>query len=177
MPPKGGFKKNYKGKRQNPGRNSGVLPFVITPPLDPPTISIDRVLKKTIVIQSQVSSDEAVNLSNVQLVSAINLQCFNGSSPTFNYLIRGISVWGEASSTLTLQLTESSTQRTTTDTGAFAQRARLGFHFPPISQKVRASADASATMFALQIVQSGTGGSGTTVTAHYHITIWLGSVA
>jgi hypothetical protein len=128
---------------------SGLRPYKVIPPVDPPTIELTKPTTCEIQMEGNLI-DGKETLSNVDVVSSIWTQRFGGLTTAFSYQIKRIQAWGPSAVDGQLTLTETKSFVKSTDSGTFVNRPRVGIGYPAAAQIVRSSSDATEPIFKLE---------------------------
>lgn len=155
--------------RRRAAVSTSILPLTCTPPVDPPSVAIDRVHIQTITDTHDVTKDVTSTHNNISLVGRIRLQAFSGATVDFHYQVIMVACWAAGQDQCTLALQDNASRRLWEDSGSFSQRARVGYRFDPPGQMVRSSDDASADIYNLLCNKT------TQVESHVKVRFWSGS--
>lgn len=137
-----------RARRAKPRRNGDLnssIPYAASfVPSDPPTVKPN--LRRSLIVVGRGTTDTTtgalvVDESDVKL--AINGQVFGVASAIsaaqYNYQVIKVNAWGGADDSTAITLTDIVSGISSTDSGAFTLRPKVGIHYPPASRKLRGS--------------------------------------
>lgn len=156
-------------ERRNGNRDSSIPYAAKFVPADPPTIKPN--LRRTIVIVGRGTTDTTTGvfpLDEVALRLSINAQLFGVTATTapadYNYQVIKVLAWGGADDSTAITLTDESSGISSTDSGAYTLRPRVGIHYPPPSRIIRSSSSNSVIARVISKISE-------EIAIEYHVTI------
>jgi hypothetical protein len=115
-------------------RESRPIPYIQTPPTDPPSIRKNRPVDLSLKWKPTASEGTDV-LTQANVQAALKDYGYDSSNQQFFYTVNYVYAWADSSlDAVTLSLYDVATGVSTTDNGATTRRARVGLHYPKVLQ-------------------------------------------
>lgn len=135
------------------------VPTSFTPPMDPPTIALNkrqRIKLHGVVVFGLTVSPKLTTAD----VKSLLLAATGGTGENFSFYYHKVSCYAPivtpGNPNVTLTLTDSPSNLSTTDVGTLVNRARCGFSYSPAAQRIYSTSTASFTLFELEESPLGT---------------------
>jgi hypothetical protein len=115
-------------------REARPIPYVQTPPSDPPSIRRNRPVDLQLEWKP-TATDGTYTLTYEEILIALADYGYDGTSIQFWYTVNYVHAWADSSlDAVRISLYDVATGVSTSDNGATTHRARVGIHYPKVLQ-------------------------------------------
>jgi len=148
-------------------RESRPIPYVQTPPADPPSIRKNRPVDLQLKWKPTATSGTDL-LTVANIVSALGEYGYDSTNTDFWFTVNYVHAWADSSlDAVDLSIYDVASGVSSTDNGATTHRARVGLHYPKVLQVPRAQ-NASGNVVGVTI----SSGDPSEIDLRIGVTVW-----